>query len=118
MKTGTKIKPEVTIPDRSFPNESLPDSEKETREYGLSVGQAISNEWFSKTTGNSCRYYTMWGEYHRRRLYARARQPIDKYKSQIAVNGDMSYLNYDFTPVPIIPKFVDMIVNGMDDREM
>ena len=28
----------------------------------------------------------------------------------------MSYLNLDWTPVPIIPKFVDIVVNGMANR--
>ena len=28
----------------------------------------------------------------------------------------MSYLNLDWTPVPIIAKFVDIVVNGMSDR--
>ena len=29
----------------------------------------------------------------------------------------MSYLNLDWKPVPIIPKFVDILVNGMADRD-
>jgi hypothetical protein len=28
----------------------------------------------------------------------------------------LSYLNLDWTPVPVIPKFVDIVVNGMSDR--
>jgi hypothetical protein len=50
------------------------------------------------------------------RLYARGEQPIQKYKNELAVDGDLSYLNLDWTPVPIIPKFVDIVVNGMSDR--
>lgn len=34
----------------------------------------------------------------------------------MAVDGDLSHLNLDWTPVPIIPKFVDIVVNGMSDR--
>mgnify|MGYP003653091929 CR=1 FL=1 len=30
--------------------------------------------------------------------------------------GDLSYLNLDWTPVPIIPKFVDIVVNGIAER--
>jgi hypothetical protein len=118
MSNGSKSKPQVSMPSQSFPNENVSDSERETPAFGLKVGQAISAYWFQRTAGGSCQYYSMWGEYHKRRLYARARQPMDKYKNQLATNGDMSYMNYDFTPVPIIPKFVDIIVNGMDDREM
>jgi hypothetical protein len=34
----------------------------------------------------------------------------------LAIDGDLSYLNLDWTPVPILPKFVDIVVNGMTDR--
>jgi hypothetical protein len=42
---------------------------------------------------------------------------LAKYKNELAVDGDLSYLNLDWTPVPIIPKFVDIVVNGMSDRQ-
>jgi len=41
---------------------------------------------------------------------------VAKYKNRLAVDGDLSYLNLDWTPVPILPKFVDIVVNGMSDR--
>ena len=50
------------------------------------------------------------------RLYARGEQSVQKYKDEFSVNGDLSYLNLDWKPVPIIPKFVDIVVNGMQDR--
>lgn len=112
-------KPQVIIPEVAFPSNSASDSEKETIDYGRKIGQSISTQWFSQVGySGSCRFYTQWGEYHRRRLYARARQPIGKYKTELTTDGDLSYINLDFTPVPIIPKFVDIIVNGMDDRDM
>jgi hypothetical protein len=52
----------------------------------------------------------------RLRLYARGEQSIAKYKNELAIDGDLSYLNLDWTPVAIIPKFVDIVVNGMSDR--
>jgi len=84
-------------------------------EFGLQVGSAIQYEWFRKD-GNQCRYYSQWRDFHRLRLYARGEQPIAKYKDELAVDGDLSYINLDWTPVPIIPKFVDIVVNGMSDR--
>ena len=65
---------------------------------------------------NGCRYYSQWRDFNRLRLYARGEQSIAKYKNELAVDGDLSYLNLDWTPVPIIPKFVDIVVNGMSDR--
>ena len=49
-------------------------------------------------------------------MYARGEQPIDKYKDELSINGDLSYLNLDWKPVPIIPKFVDIVVNGIAER--
>jgi hypothetical protein len=108
---------EVTINVSStiFPNQFVSDSEKATDEYGLQVGQAIQYEWFRRD-GSSCRYYSQWRDFHRLRLYARGEQSVQKYKSELAIDGDLSYLNLDWTPVPILPKFVDIVVNGMSDR--
>jgi hypothetical protein len=105
----------IDIKSAAFPSQLASDAQKATEEFGLQVGQAIQYEWFRKD-GNSCRYYGQWRDFHRLRLYARGEQPIAKYKNEIAVDGDISYLNLDWTPVPIIPKFIDIVVNGMSDR--
>ena len=105
----------ILMPDTQFPSQLATDEQKASWEYGLRIGQSISYEWFAKT-GNSCRYYSQWIDFHRIRLYARGEQPVAKYKSQLEVDGDMSHINLDWTPVPIIPKFVDIVVNGMHDR--
>lgn len=107
--------PLVIINPTNFPTQLATDAEKASAEFGLKVGQSIQWEWFAKT-GNNCRYYSQWIDFHRIRLYARGEQPIGKYKEQFQVDGDMSHINLDWTPVPIIPKFVDIVVNGMNDR--
>lgn len=105
----------VNISSTGFPSQFVSDAEKATEEFGLQIGQAIQYEWFRKD-GQSCRYYSQWRDFNRLRLYARGEQSVAKYKSELAVDGDLSYLNLDWTPVPIIPKFVDIVVNGMSDR--
>ena len=105
----------VSIYQSPFPNQMASDEEKATFDYGLKVAKSIEGEWF-KRKANTCRFYDQWGEYHRLRLYARGEQPIQKYKDELSINGDMSMLNLDWTPIPIIPKFVDIVVNGMNDR--
>ena len=105
----------VNVSKTSFPNELASDSEKETNEYGLQIGQAIQYEWFKKSS-NACRFYSQVAEFHKRRIYARGEQSAAKYKKELAIDGDLSYLNLDWTPIPILPKFVDIIVNGMADR--
>jgi len=105
----------INIDSAGFPNQFASDSEKATDQYGLMVGQAIQYEWFRKDS-NQCRFYNQWGEFNRLRLYARGEQSVAKYKNELAIDGDLSYMNLDWTPVPIIPKFVDIVVNGMSDR--
>jgi len=106
----------IDIASTSFPSQFVSDAEKATYEFGLQIGQAIQYEWFKKD-GNQCRYYNQWRDFHRLRLYARGEQSVAKYKNELAIDGDLSYLNLDWTPVPILPKFVDIVVNGMQDRE-
>jgi hypothetical protein len=105
----------IDITSSAFPSQLATDAEKASSQFGLQVGQAIQYEWFRKD-GSNCRYYSQWREFNRLRLYARGEQPVGKYKNELAVDGDLSYLNLDWTPVPIIPKFVDIVVNGMSNR--
>jgi len=105
----------IQVNSSAFPDQFVSDSVKDTMEFGLQVGQAIQYEWFRRDSG-SCRFYSQSGDFNRLRLYARGEQSVAKYKNELAVDGDLSYLNLDWTPVPIIPKFVDIVVNGMNDR--
>lgn len=105
----------IEINATSFPSQLVTDAEKASDAFGLQVGRAIQAEWFMKD-GNSCRYYSQWRDFRRLRLYARGEQSIAKYKNELAIDGDLSYLNLDWTPVPILPKFIDIVVNGMSDR--
>ena len=100
----------------SFPSQVVPDEEKASLEYGTLVGRAIENEWFRNTRGGGDRFIVNFNQFHTRRLYSRGEQPVQKYKDELAINGDLSYLNLDWKPVPIISKFVDIVVNGMSQR--
>ena len=104
-----------TNANSSFPSQAVPDIEKSSIEYGLQVSKAIESEWFKRDSGTS-RYYDTQSRFHELRLYARGEQSIQKYKDELSINGDLSYLNLDWKPVPIIPKFVDIVVNGISDR--
>ena len=98
----------------NFPSQAVPDLEKMSPEYGLKVARAIEQEWFKDSHSN--RYSVSQQKFHNLRLYARGEQSIQKYKDELSINGDLSYLNLDWKPVPIIPKFVDIVVNGMSER--
>ena len=108
-----------TNSNSSFPSQVVPDEVKQSIDYGKAVGRAIEYEWFKgdRTTlvsGN--RWGTNWAKFNTLRLYARGEQSTRKYKDELSINGDLSYLNLDWKPIPIIPKFVDIVVNGISSK--
>ena len=106
---------EATGQVTQFPSQSVDDATKASMDYGMEVARGIQNEWFRKSSGTG-RFVQNQRDFHKLRLYARGEQSVQKYKDEFSVNGDLSYLNLDWKPVPIIPKFVDIVVNGMQDR--
>ena len=98
-----------------FPSQTVSDAEKLSYDYGLKVAKAIETEWFNEDR-NTNRYISNIKDFHNLRLYARGEQSIQKYKDELSINGDLSYLNLDWKPVPIISKFVDIVVNGIAER--
>jgi hypothetical protein len=100
---------------RYFPSQTVSDAEKLSYDYGMKVAKAIETEWFNEDRSNN-KYRTNYNDFHKLRLYARGEQSIQKYKDELSINGDLSYLNLDWTPVPIVSKFVDIVVNGMAQR--
>ena len=102
----------------TFPSQVVPDAEKKTYEYGLAVATAVEGEWFrgDRGTGNGGRFGNNWSRFNDLRLYARGEQSVAKYKDELSINGDLSYLNLDWKPVAVLSKFVDIVVNGMTDK--
>ena len=100
-----------------FPSQAVSDAEKQSSDYGLKVAKAIESEWFVVDNNRSrgSKYQNNVNNFHNLRLYARGEQSIQKYKDELSINGDLSYLNLDWKPVPIIPKFVDIVVNGISE---
>tara|TARA_R110002167_G_scaffold138466_1_gene325655 strand:+ start:853 stop:3264 length:2412 start_codon:yes stop_codon:yes gene_type:complete len=98
-----------------FPSQVVSDIEKISYEYGLKVAKAIESEWFHLDKSSN-RYKTNHNNFRKLRLYSRGEQSVQKYKDELSINGDLSYLNLDWKPVPIISKFVDIVVNGMSEK--
>jgi hypothetical protein len=105
-----------TNTNSAFPSQVVSDADKASEEYGLQVSRAIEQEWFEQGRTSQNRYLSNWNNFHQLRLYARGEQSVQKYKDELATNGDLSYLNIDWKPVPVISKFVDIVVNGMSQK--
>ena len=106
-----------TNTNSSFPDQVVSDAEKATLKYGLQVSRAIEQEWFNYGGSGSNRYATNWNNFHNLRLYARGEQSVQKYKDELAINGDLSYLNLDWKPVPILSKFSNIVANGITQKQ-
>jgi hypothetical protein len=100
----------------SFPSQVVSSAEKDSIEYGSKVASAIEGEWFGSSRSANNRFITNVNNFHSLRLYARGEQSIQKYKDELSINGDLSYLNLDWKPVPVIAKFVDIVVNGISNK--
>ena len=99
-----------------FPSQVVSDLEKMSFDYGLKIAKAIQHEWYGVSNSHTNRFARNGSRFHKLRLYARGEQSVQKYKDELSINGDLSYLNLDWTPVPIISKFVDIVTNGIADR--
>jgi hypothetical protein len=109
-------KEEKLVKRTGFPNHLAPDEEKNKDEFGLQVAKAIEYEWFNRKNDSICTFYDRRDKYHELRLYARGEQSTKIYKDLLNGGDDMSYINYDWRPLQVVPKFVKLIVNQMTER--
>lgn len=97
-----------------FPNPLASKEEKESKNYGLSYAKAVSSQWGAIERDNSL-YKKRARTFERNRAYANGTQDTSIYRQLLnsldPSNSDGSFLNLDFTPVPILPKFVRIVVN-------
>lgn len=102
---------------RIFPDHSESDTTKESTAFGLQVGEAIQYEWFNRTGSAHSMFYDRAHRFNLFKRYARAEQPTQRYKETMAQNGDLSWMAMNWQIIPVLPKFVDIVVNGMSDRQ-
>lgn len=112
--TGIKLSSNIVFPSQldTFEN-------KRKKEWGLRLAQSIASEWFygyNITNTMMSKFYTQRHQLIERRMYAKGLQSMDKYLRQFKEDGDKSFLNLSSKPISIIPKLVDVVVNGMADR--
>lgn len=98
----------------SFPDPLASSEVKQGKEYGLKYAKSIYRQWGKIDQQNSV-YGNRKKTFEKNRRYANGTQDTAIYRSLLSSldpnNGDGSMLNLDFTPVPILPKFVRIVVN-------
>jgi hypothetical protein len=100
--------------DSTFPDPLASHEVKVNKGYGLQYAKAIYGQWGSAEYEGSL-YGKRWKEFEISRDYANGTQNTSIYKQILTSldpnNGDGSLVNLDWTPVPIVPKFVKIVVN-------
>ena len=102
-----------------FPDPLADKNLKDQKAYGLKYAKAIETQWNSTNEDNALQRKRS-KTFERNRDYAQGVQNTSIYKrllSSLDPNaGDGSLLNLDYTPVPILPKFVRIVVNKILSR--
>ncbi len=104
----------------NFPDPSAPSYEKSSKAYGKKYARAILEQWGGTEATNSL-YQKRLKEFENNRDYAQGTQSTQIYKQILnslePTGGDGTLLNLDWTPVPIVPKFVKIVVNKILSRK-
>jgi hypothetical protein len=104
-----------------FPDPLVSQEEKLQKSYGLRYAKAIEGQW-GNTQDNTSTYGGRKNIFARNRDYANGTQDTAIYKQLLNTNdpnnGDGSLMNLDYTPVPVLPKFVRVVVNKILSRNM
>ena len=92
-------------------------SEKKQDSYGLLMAHAISKDWFKgNLIGDDCEYATRRDWIKNKRLVVRGKQSTKPYKQHLSrQEGDLSYLNLDWSIINISEKFCNIVANGIKD---
>ncbi len=98
----------------NFPDPTAKTVEKMSKGYGTAYAKAIMGQW-GGTESTTSLYQKRLKEFERARDYAQGTQSTQIYKqilNSLDPNGGQgTLLNLDWTPVPIVPKFVKIVVN-------
>lgn len=98
-----------------FPSPIAPDEVKKTKKYGLQVGKSIYNTAMIGGSGSSY-YSTRNINFQTSRMFANGKQPFQTYLDLLGIDGKNSFINLDYHPRPVAPKFRDILVNSIMER--
>jgi hypothetical protein len=104
----------------NFPDPFAKYAVKTNRSYGLKYAKAIEKQWGSSDDERSL-FRRRMKDFETNRDYANGTQDTSIYKQILNSldpnSGDGTLLNLDWSPVPIVPKFVKIVVNNILSRK-
>jgi len=104
----------------NFPDPFAAPEEKAGKAYGLKFAKSIESQWGHGEDQTSL-FRRRMHDFEKNRDYANGTQDTSVYKQILNSldpnNGDGSLLNLDWSPVPIVPKFVKVVVNRILSRK-
>lgn len=104
----------------NFPDPFAHYSVKTNKSYGIKYAQAIEKQWGHSDDERSL-FRRRLKDFETNRDYANGTQDTSIYKQILNSldpnSGDGTLLNLDWSPVPIVPKFVKIVVNNILSRK-
>lgn len=89
-------------------------SKKKKKEYGLKVAQGIFNSADRNTDGYYGKRYRQW---RANRDFSYGVNSMKEFMDLMRIEGNQSYINIDWTPIKIAPKFVEILLGGFMNRK-
>jgi hypothetical protein len=100
------------------PDPFAPFALKKEDEYGLKIAKIIESEWFNNAIlgGNDCQFLDRRNYVRNKRLFVRGEQDTQQYKDHQSTDGNLEYLNLDWTNINIAEKFCRIVSNDISDE--
>ena len=104
----------------NFPDPFASHGQKSSKAYGINFAKAIEKQWGNSSDERSL-FRRRMKDFETNRDYANGTQDTSIYKQILNSldpnTGDGTLLNLDWSPVPIVPKFVKIVVNNILSRK-
>jgi hypothetical protein len=97
-----------------FPSPLLPDSTKNSPDYGLKLMRTAYGQWINGYGGYSQKQRQTRFDYNK--AYAQGMQPMQEFLDYLDINGQQPYSNIDFTPLPIAIPLLQRIKDRFNQR--
>ena len=98
-----------------FPNPLVSNKKKASKAYMLTYGKKIEADWFNGASTTNA-FYVKKRQIKENRKFAQGNQSAAPYKKYLNPTGDTSWISLDYSPIAIIPKYIDILVNSITDQ--